>query len=150
MREFALESVHGNRASADRLNAAQSGRALELMNQGLIWLADNLRVSYGEGALLQLARMVLRASNAYRLRVFGQEIPALDPGARLTLKWPRWYPPTAEDRQRDAQTLATLAASGQISRETAVKSIADIYDIEDVPAELARISNSRKPLRKAG
>ena len=150
LREFALESVHGNRASADRLNAAQSGRALELMNQGLIWLADNLRVSYGEGALLQLARMVLRASNAYRLRVFGQEIPALDPGARLTLKWPRWYPPTAEDRQRDAQTLATLAASGQISRETAVKSIADIYDIEDVPAELARISNSRKPLRKAG
>ncbi len=149
LREFALESVHGNRASADRLNAAQSGRALELMNQGLIWLADNLRVSYGEGALLQLARMVLRASNTYRLQVLGNEISTLDPAARLTLKWPRWYPPTAEDRQRDAQTLATLAASGQISRETAVKSIADIYDIEDVPAELARISASRKPLRKA-
>ncbi len=149
LREFALESVHGNRASADRLTAAQSGRALELMNQGLIWLADNLRVSYGEGALLQLARMVLHASNTYRLKVFGMEIPALDPAARLTLKWPRWYPPTSEDRQRDAQTLATLAASGQISRQTAVQSIADTYDIEDVPAELARIAASRKPLRKA-
>ena len=149
LREFALESVHGNRASADRLNAAQSGRALELMNQGLIWLADNLRVSYGEGALLQLARMVLRASNTYRLKVYGNEIPALDPAARLTLKWPRWYPPNAEDRQKDAQTLSTLAAAGQISKETAVKSIADVYDIEDVPAELARISASRKPLRKA-
>ena len=148
LREFALESVHGNRANADRLTAAQSGRALELMNQGLIWLADNLRVSYGEGALLQLARMVLRASNTYRLKVYGAEIATLDPAARLTLKWPRWYPPTAEDRQRDAQTLATLAASGQISRETAVKSIADTYDIEDVPAELVRISASRKPLRK--
>ena len=34
LREFALESVHGNRANADRLTAAQSGRALELMNQG--------------------------------------------------------------------------------------------------------------------
>ena len=55
LREMALESVHGNRASADRLTAAQSGRALELLNQGLIWLADNLRISYGEGALLQLA-----------------------------------------------------------------------------------------------
>jgi hypothetical protein len=149
LREFALESVHGNRASADRLNAAQSGRALELMNQGLIWLADNLRVSYGEGALLQLARMVLKASTTYRLKIFGQEIAALDPASRLSLKWPRWYPPTAEDCLRDAQTLATLASSGQISRETAVKSIADIYDIEDVPAELARISASRKPLRKA-
>ncbi len=148
LREYALESVHGNRASADRLTAAQSGRALELMNQGLIWLADNLRISYGEGALLQLARMILRASNVYRLKVMEQEIGALDPTARLSLKWPRWYPSTAEDRQRDAQTLATLIASGQISRETAVKSIADTYDIEDVPAELARISNSRKNVRK--
>lgn len=149
LREFAIESVHGNRASADRLTAAQSGRALELMNQGLIWLADNLRVSYGEGALLQLARMILRASNTYQLKVFGADIPPLDPTARLSLKWPRWYPLTAEDRQRDAQTLATLAASGQISRETALQSIADTYDIEDVPAELARISASRKPFRKA-
>ena len=148
LREFAMESVHGNRASADRLTAAQSGRALELMNQGLIWLADNLRISYGEGALLQLVRMVLRASNKFPLTVFGSEIPALDPATRLTLKWPRWYPPTAEDRQRDAQTLATLAASGQISRETAIKSIADSYDIEDLQAELSRISTSRKPSRK--
>jgi uncharacterized phage protein gp47/JayE len=36
LRELALESVHGNRSSADRIAAAQSGRALELMNQGLI------------------------------------------------------------------------------------------------------------------
>jgi len=144
LREFALESVHGNRAGADRLTAAQSGRALELMNQGLIWLADNLRVSYGEGALLELARMILRASQVYRLRVLGSEIAPLDPSARLALKWPRWYPLSADDRQKDAQTLATLAASGQISRETAVKSIADTYDIEDIPAEIARIGSDRR------
>ncbi len=150
LREFALESVHGNRASADRLTSAQSGRALELMNQGLIWLADNLRVSYGEIALLQLARMVMRASGLYRLQVFGTEIAALDPTVRLTLKWPRWYAPTAEDRQHDAQTLATLSSAGQISRETAVKSLADTYDIEDVPAELARIAASNRSNPRKG
>ena len=150
LREFALESIHGNRASADRLTSAQSGRALELMNQGLIWLADNLRVNYGEIALLQLARMIVRASGLYRLRVLGIEIAALDPTVRLTLKWPRWYPPTAEDRQHDAQTLATLAASGQISRETAVKSLADTYDVEDVPAELARIAASNRSNPRKG
>lgn len=143
LREFALESVHGNRADASRLSAAASGRALELMNQGLIWLADNLRISYGEGALLSLARMVLCASNRYRLRVMGRELARMDPNARLSLKWPRWYPATAEDRERDARTLSTLAASGQISRETAVKSLADMYDIEDVPAELSRIEKER-------
>ena len=141
LREMALESVHGNRANADRLTAAQSGRALELMNQGLIWLADNLRISYGEGALLSLARMVLRAAELYPLSVMGQPISNLDPMARLTLKWPHWYPTTADDRQKDAQTLSTLAAAGQISRETAVKAIADTYDIEDVSAELVRIDN---------
>ena len=139
LREFALEGVHGNRASPERLSAAQSGRALEMMNQGLIWLADNLRVSYGDG-LLRLARMIARASNVYPLRAFGGELPAVAAGTRWTLKWPRWHMPGAEDRERDARTLATLQASGQLSRLTAVKSIADIYDIPDVAAEMARIA----------
>jgi hypothetical protein len=144
LRELALESVHGNRANADRLTAAQSGRALELMNQGLIWLADNLRVSYGEGALLQIARMVLQAAQIYPLTIMGRPAPRMDPNERITLKWPRWYPSTADDRQKDAQTLSVLAAAGQISRETAVKSIADTYDIADVGAELDRISADMK------
>ena len=38
--------------------------------------------------------------------------------------------------RKDAQTLSTLAAAGQISRETAVKSIADTYDVADVADEL--------------
>jgi hypothetical protein len=137
--------VHGNRASADRLTAAQSGRALELMNQGLVWLADNLRVSYGECALLSLARMVLQTSQVYRLRVMGRDVGAMDPLTRLSLKWPRWYPTTSDDRQKDAQTLSTLADAGQISRETAVKAIADTYDIEDVTAELTRILSDQHP-----
>jgi Phage portal protein, SPP1 Gp6-like len=140
LRELALESVHGNRANADRLTAAQSGRALELMNQGLLWLADNLRVSYGETALLCLARMILRASQVYRLRAMDKEVPSLDASARLSIKWPRWYPPTADDRQKDAQTLTTLVTAGLISRETAVKAIADTFDIEDIPGELVSIA----------
>jgi hypothetical protein len=115
------------------------------MNQGLVWLADNLRVSYGEGALLSLARMALCASQVYQLRAMGRELPVMDPMARLSLNWPRWYPTTADDRQKDAQTLSTLANAGQISRETAVKAIADTFDIEDVPAELARIAADRDP-----
>lgn len=143
LRELALESVHGNRADASRLSAATSGRALELMNQGLIWLADNLRISYGEGALLSLARMILRAHVKYKLRVGEVTLPPLDAGAPLALIWPRWYPPTAEDRQHDAQTLATLTASGLISIETAVKTLAGTYDVEDIPAELHRIAEAR-------
>lgn len=143
LRELALESVHGNRANPDRLTAAQSGRALEMLNQGLLWLADNLRVTYGEGALLALLRMVVRASQKYPLLVSGQQVGALDPTASLSLRWPDWYPPSSEDRQRDAHTLSTLAAAGHMSRETAVKTLAPTYDIEDIPAELTRIAEDR-------
>ena len=139
LREFALEGVHGNRASAERLAAPQSGRALELMNLGLIWLADNLRVSYG-GALLDLAGMMVAASRSFALRTKAGAVGPMEAGARLTLRWPNWYPADAADRKLDAETLSTLAGAGQISRETAVKFIANDYGIADVPAELARIA----------
>jgi hypothetical protein len=140
LRELALESIHGNRASADRLTAAQSGRALELLNQGLIWLADNLRVSYGEGALLSLCRMILRAAALAPVRVGGKDISIASPLVPLGLIWPRWYPLSADDRQKDAQTITALVKAGQLSRETAMKAIAGVYDIQDVPGELARIA----------
>ena len=144
LREFALESVHGNRSDASRLSAATSGKAMELMSQGLVWLADNLRVSYGEGALLTLARMILKATHRFKIQVQGREVESLDTNVRLSLTWPRWFAQTAQDREADATTLSTLAKAGQISLETALKSIADTYDIEDIGAEIARIEAERK------
>ncbi len=118
LRELALESVHGNRADASRLSAPASGRALEMMNQGLVWLADNLRVSYGEGGLLPLCRMILRAGERYSLRVRGQTLEALDAEAPLRLVWPAWYPADAAERARDAETLMGLKQAGLIRAET--------------------------------
>ena len=143
LRELALESVHGNRSSADRIAAAQSGRALELMNQGLIWLADNLRISYGTNGILPLLRMILRAAERYPITVLGRPAPKAPVDTRLTLDWPNWYPPSAADQLAAAQSLSTLATAGQISRETAVRSISDAYGVTDVAAELERIAKDR-------
>ncbi len=139
LREFALESVHGNRASADRLTAAQSGRALEMMNQGLIWLADNLRISYGDGGILPLLKMVVKASQLFALTVNDKIVGPLDATQRVRLCWPRWYPLSADDRLKEAQAVAALANAGQISRETGVKIIAAANGISDVQAELDAI-----------
>jgi hypothetical protein len=62
----------------------------------------------------------------------------MDPTTVLSLKWPRWYPTSAADRQLDATTLSTLMNTGLISRATAVRAIADTYDIDNVAAELAQ------------
>jgi hypothetical protein len=139
LREFALESLHGNRADPQRMTAPASGRAIELMNQGLLWLADNLRVSYGQGALLTLARMVLRASHVFALQVEGRELAPLNVNARLSLRWPDWYPDDALDGQRKAETLISLVGAAQMSRETALRILASDYDIEDVAGEIAKI-----------
>jgi hypothetical protein len=144
LREMALEGVHGNRSSADRIAAAQSGRALELMNQGLIWLADNLRVSYGRG-LLGLARMIVLASQRFTLTVAGEKLPPLDPAAPVSLNWPRWYPLTSTEMQQDAGTLATLIDAGILSRETALASIGDVYGVNDIDRELARAQPPSPP-----
>jgi hypothetical protein len=139
LRELALESVHGNRVDSSRLAAPASGRAMELMNQGLLWLADNLRVSYGDEGIARIMRMMLRASQLYPVQVDDEILPELNANAELTLRWPEWYPLDSLDRQREAATMTSLVEAGQLSRETALHVLAPSYDIEDVPAELARI-----------
>ena len=141
LRAIALEAMHGNRAHGDRLSAPQSGRAMELMSQGLVWLADRLRISYGEGALLALARMVCAASQ--RLPgglVIGDRSYEDLPASGLGLRWPDWFAPSFADRQAQATTISTLVQSGILSRETATATIAAIYDIENLHAETDRIA----------
>lgn len=144
LRELALESAHGNRSNADKVSAAQSGRAMELMNQSLIWLADKLRISYGEGALLSILKMILKASDKVELQVNGKTVEKLNQSEPIALKWPQWYAPTYADIQAMATALNMLVLTGVLSRETAVKKIADYFDIEDVDAEMALIAADMK------
>ena len=146
LRDLGLESAHGNRTNADKLSAAQSGRAMELMAQSLVWLADKLRISYGEGALIDLLRMIVLASQRYPLKLKdGTSIGKLPADKPVSLRWPAWFAPTYADRQSQAETLATARGAGLLSQETSVKSLAADYDIEDVQAEIAAI-NADEPM----
>ena len=144
LRAVALESIHGNRADADKISAAQSGRAMELMNQGLIWLADRLRTSYGEGALLAIMRMVCMASAKVQggIIIDGKQTSGLTADG-LLLQWPAWFAPTDADKQSAAGAVSTLVQRGVISEETATRIVAGSYDVEDIAAERARILAER-------
>ena len=146
LRVIGLEAMGGNRSDSDKLSAAQSGRAMELMNQSLIWLADKLRISYGEGAMLSLLCMIVRVSEKFALKdKRGRSIEKMSQTEDISLRWPAWYAPTYADKSTEATTLDTLRSGGLISQETAVKTIADGYDIEDVEAELAAIKADDPP-----
>ena len=140
VRKLALETVGGSRADSDKLSAATSGRAMELMNQSLINLADKLRSSYGENALLKLLKMIAAISRKMTLvDADGNPVGEVSKNAKISLIWPRWFAPTADDRQADALALTTLTGGGILSKETAVNALANDYDIEDVEEEMKRI-----------
>lgn len=139
LREAALEAIHGNRTNVDKLSGAQSGRALEMMNQGLIWLADRLRVTYGQHGLLSLIGLVCQASEKLSLRVGGESISNLD-GNGLSLLWPRFFSPSYSEKFQEAQAYATLRTQGLISRERAVAKMAPDNDVEDITEELSKIA----------
>lgn len=141
LRGMALEAMHGMRADTSKMAAATSGRALEILHQGLIWLADKLRTSYGEGGLLSLLRMVCKASEQVPGGlIIGGKARKDMVAEELTLVWPRWFSPTADDRQSDAITAKTLVDAGVLSRETALRNIASDYDVEDVKVEAVIIA----------
>ena len=141
LRAIALENMHGNRANADKLSAATSGRSIELMMTGLIWMADRLRISYGEGALLDLLRMTCAASQKLEGGLLiGQTVyKDLKPDG-LELRWAPWMPPMPHDILETAQGLVTAYAGGVLSQETAAAHMGDALDVDDVAAEFARIT----------
>jgi hypothetical protein len=145
LREYLLEVLQGNRSNADKVNAAQSGKAMQAMNQPLIWLADQLRVSYGECGLLEVLKMIIAITNqpGYGILVNGKLISHLNSKEKITLDWPAWYPDTAAEKVQNANALKTLKDGGFISSETATKDIADNYSIEDIEAERQRIDEDQ-------
>ena len=134
LRAIALEAMHGNRAHGDRLGSAQSGRAIELMCQGLIWLTDRLRISYGDAGLLELLKMLCRASSRLErgLLVAGKFQADLDPSG-MTLVWPNWFPASFADRQAQASSIAALLQAGVIDQHTAFDIIAPLYGLDGLP-----------------
>jgi len=140
LRALVLEQLHGNRAHADRIAAAQSGRAMEMMCQSLIWLADGLRQSYGDGGLLPLYRMVCRLSETLTagVQIGGQLVRGLDPSG-LDLRWPAWFPPTSSELLQVAQGLVTAVKGGLLSDQTASELYAARVGITDAAAEWARV-----------
>jgi hypothetical protein len=143
LRELALESIRGNRSNADKLSAAQSGRAMELMHQALIWLAGELRVTYGEDGLLPLMRMVVAASKKADITVYGKSIGELsdDP---LSLRWGAWFSPTPSDKVELSNALKLGRDAGNVSQKTSVKALSGVYDVEDEQAEIAEIKKDEQ------
>ena len=124
------------------MSGAQSGRALELMNQGLLWLADRLRITYGQNGLLPLIRMLCLASDKMSITVGGKPVGRLNADG-ISLKWARFSPPSYAEKLQEAQAYRTLRDGGLMSQETVIGKIAADNDIEDLDQEVFRIAKDQ-------
>lgn len=143
LREFAVESVRGNRANPDKMSAIHSGKALQMLNAPMISFVEELRICYAEKGLLQIYKRILKIaqSGKYKLDYKNADVPK-DKNISLKLDYKDWYPESSQDQLQDAQTLQTLVSSDLLSRETAIKKIADKFNIVDVEKELILSKNN--------
>ncbi len=140
LRQLVLEQLHGNRMHGDRLGAPQSGRAMELMCQPLIWMADRLRGAYGEGGVLSLYRLLCHLSSVRPegIQIGTKTYRNLDAGG-LSLHWPAWFTADESELLPLAQGLCAAQSGGLLSRETAARLYASAAGIADPAAEWTEI-----------
>ena len=95
--------------------------------------------------MVDLAKMVCKASQvvAKGVIIADQPYADLNPDG-IGLMWPDWFSPSAHDMLETSQTLATLTTSEIISRETALRVVSPVYDVEDLPTELSQIETEVK------
>ena len=147
LREMTLEVVHGNRSDMHKMSVAQSGKAMEMMNQSLVWLADRLRVTYGEGGLLPMFKKILFLIKEHGVKLGGKELPRdFDIHEEIALRWGKWFPLTPDDQNKQSMALAQLKGSGLISTETAINSLASEYEILNTSEEISSIEADQKKL----
>ncbi|NHN88869.1 phage portal protein [Acetobacter sp. LMG 1627] len=139
LRSLALEAMHGNRTHGDRVSAAQSGRAMELMCLGLTWLVGRLRRSYGDLGLVSVIKLICRIT---------QKVPELQIGGKMygpvvpeniSLVWPAWFEPTFGDMQTIANAVQAAKSAGAVSLDTAVRMMKPATHVQHIAEELKKI-----------
>jgi hypothetical protein len=141
LREFGLESVRGNRTSPEKVGAHQSGRAMQMLNNHLINLVDEMRLTYGDSGLIPIYQMCVDIfnSNAYEMKYDDHRPDKELPEGEIKLGWQNWYPQTGQDKYNEAQAIQIYRSTGVMSAETAVDYIATEYGIEDTEKEVQAI-----------
>ena len=151
---------------ADSLGGGDlAARTLNLMHAPMLDVADNLRVEYGDAllrlvdAFMHLFSGTLARTQGVLLRSYDEAEPVLARlygvnsqqearwlGPHVTLKWGDYFDPSSADKE--AALKVAMTASGNkplITAKTALASVATLFGIEDVEAELANANENDIP-----
>lgn len=151
LREFCLETAGGLKSDNETSNSAQSGRAIEMHYQIVIFFIERLRVCYGDNGLLPLLRILLPALQSGAIDLGdGADWSKIDLKTPLSLVWPNWRKATGIDLFNEVQAMV-LAAGGStqapvalINPDRASRLIAQELDLDDVAGVAAEAEQYRQ------
>lgn len=110
LREWALEVAGGMKSDQEHAGGPQSGRALELLHQALLWLVGRMRTDYGDGFMIPIIRLLMRGLKTGIISLWGVT-PAKIPDHDIPLLnvWPSWWQPRGSDFYQTVQALVQAA-----------------------------------------
>jgi len=142
LRGLSIENCAGSRISEDGVGGKESGYAMELLNQALVWLAGHLRHSYGEPGLVALVRMIAKIHDKYPITSLVKA--KFDPDAELKeISWGPYYEPSGQDKLFEVQAAVAAVEGGFIDIETAIANIGPYYDVIDIQGMAAKAKAER-------
>ena len=136
----------------------QGRDALEAVYRPMLSRCDRMREQYGKLVRRVAELMVMLVRKADEA---GEETDVLtetrDVGGEPTrvvlsppekdwtcrLSWPRYFEPTSGDKSQETAAAGTAVRDGVVSQRTAVQSIASMWGIEDVDAEIEAIQEDQ-------
>lgn len=129
LREWALEVIGGMKSDQEHAGGPQSGRALEILHQALVWLVDRLCNDYGDGLLIPLINLCFVGLKEGIIELKGiskEKIPDLDLPTRLV--WPEWQLPHGSDLYQTVQALV-MAAGGSAQEPKQIGPMEEIFKL---------------------
>jgi hypothetical protein len=112
LREFCMETSGGLKSDNETSEAGQSGRAIELHYQIVIFFIERLRVCYGDNGLLPLLKILLPALQKGDIDLQdGADWSQIDLKTPLSLVWPNWRKSVGSDLFAEVQAIALAAGS---------------------------------------
>lgn len=140
--DHAYETGRVVRHDPEKLGGALSGLAVERLNEPSVAKAQGYR------AIMARAWRVLLGKLAFAMEAEDEPVDA--ESFAVSLRWPRIFRLTAADVTAYSTAYAGAVIAGLLSRETAIKQLAAILEVEDAEAEAERLLEERGAAPFAG
>lgn len=122
-------------------SASLSGKALEALRARQLDRCDGYREDFGDRFMIPAAQMMLRIARDRGVQIEG--LDEVEPDAEITLSWPSYFRADSAEQSQAVDRTLKAVDGGLLSRRRAVESVAQMFGVTDVDAELDAIELER-------